>query len=145
MCHNGCIVAASFITLHYFSRTLPQIKPLPTGVYRSAGKVCVCVCVCVCTSVWVRASVCCLRALVTPFSRLWNAIMSPDELVKASAVQLSLTPHLGCSSWPVPLLASPHAGHNRNSLVPSSSLHHSHLSQLYFPANYLVVRAPNAT
>lgn len=71
--------------------------------------------------------------------------MSPDELVKASAVQLSLTSHLASSSWPAPLLASPHAGHNRNSLVPSSSLHPPHLSQLYFPANYLVARGPNAT
>lgn len=72
-------------------------------------------------------------------------VMSPDEHVKASALRLSLAPHLASSSWPVPLLASPHAGHNRNSLVPSSSLYPSHLSQLYFPANYLVVRAPNAT
>lgn len=81
----------------------------------------------------------------SPFSNCWKAIMSPDELVKASAVWLSLTSHLASSSWPVPLLASPHAGHNRNRLVASSSLHPSHLSQLYLPANYLVVRAPNAT
>lgn len=82
---------------------------------------------------------------IIPFSHLCNGVMSPDELLEGSAVPLSLTPHLAGSSWPAPLLASPHAGHNRNSLVPSSSLHHSHFSQLYFLANYLVVRAPNAT
>lgn len=83
------------------------------GFTRARGQMCVWECV------W------CLRALVTPFSHLWNGIMSPDELVKGSAVRLSLTPHLACSSRPVPLLASPHAGHNRNSLAPSSSPLHS--------------------
>lgn len=100
-------------------------------------------CTLFCT-LFVRMCLLCMSTF-TPFSNFWKAIMSPDEPVKASAVWLSLTSHLASSSLPVPLSASPHAGHNRNRLVASSSLHPSHLSQLYFPANYLVVRAPNAT
>lgn len=134
MGQNGCFVAASFITLHYFSRTSVQIKPHHCGSDEREGR-------CWCASVHVCLDKCTFP--VTPHLR--KAMTSPNELMKPSAGQLTRLP-----TWPAPpgspfisLPACWTQQEQLGTLLLSSPP--SHLSQLYFPANYHVVWAPNAT
>lgn len=131
---NGCFVSASFITLHYFSRTSAQIKPHCCGSDDHVGR-------CWCASVHVSLDKCTFP--VTPHLR--KATMSPNELMKPSAGQLTSLP-----TWPAPpgspfISLSPCWTQQEQLGTPLLSSPPLHLSQLYFPANYHVVWAPNAT
>lgn len=134
MGQNGCFVLASFIALHYFSRTSAQIEPHRHGSDECEGR-------CWCASVHVCLDKCTFP--VTP--HLQKATTSPNELMKPSAGQLTWLP-----TWPAPpgspFISLPPCWTQQEQLgTLLLSSPPSHLSQLYFPANYHVVRAPNAT
>lgn len=119
-----CIVASSFITLFIISQGHRCRLKQPTGV-----------CVSIWAGVFQHGSECgclcsCLLFVCPSFSHFWNRPVLPEEFETGLTVRLRWTPHLAGSSRPTPLLASLPAGRNRNSLIPSSCLYHSHLSVL---------------